>query len=68
MDMCVEQTHEVPADQRSNDRPMRYTDSRMDEQVGHDCWRNCAVIWSAHWISMKCDRWQPGAWAAMRVM
>lgn len=34
MDMCVEQTHEVPADQRSNDRPMRYTDSRMDEQVG----------------------------------
>ena len=34
MDMCVEQTHEVPAEQRSNDRPMRYTDSRMDEQVG----------------------------------
>ncbi|KAI7837170.1 hypothetical protein COHA_008964 [Chlorella ohadii] len=33
MDMCVEQTHEVPADQRSNDRPMRYTDSRMDEQA-----------------------------------
>ncbi|PRW60836.1 116 kDa U5 small nuclear ribonucleo component-like isoform A [Chlorella sorokiniana] len=33
MDMCVEQTHDVPADQRSNDRPMRYTDSRMDEQA-----------------------------------
>lgn len=33
MDMCVEQTHEVPAEQRSADRPMRYTDSRMDEQV-----------------------------------
>lgn len=29
----MEQTHEVPAEQRSADRPMRYTDSRMDEQV-----------------------------------
>lgn len=34
MDMFVEQTHEVPADHRSADRPMRYTDTRMDEQVG----------------------------------
>lgn len=35
MDMCVEQTHELRPEMRSNERPMRYTDTRTDEQV---CW------------------------------
>ena len=33
MDMFVEQTHELSASQRSNERPMRFTDTRMDEQA-----------------------------------
>ena len=33
MDMFVEQTHELTASQRSNERPMRYTDTRVDEQA-----------------------------------
>ena len=33
MDMFVEQTHEVRHEQRSNEKPMRFTDTRMDEQV-----------------------------------
>ena len=32
MDMFVEQTHEVLHEMRSNERPLRYTDSRQDEQ------------------------------------
>lgn len=32
MDMLVEQTHEMRPDQRSNERPIRYTDTRVDEQ------------------------------------
>lgn len=33
MDMCVEQTHDVTHEYRSNEKPLRYTDTRMDEQV-----------------------------------
>lgn len=33
MDMFVEQTHEVTHEMRSNERPLRYTDTRMDEQA-----------------------------------
>jgi translation elongation factor EF-4 len=33
MDMFVEQTHELTVAQRSNERPMRYTDTRVDEQA-----------------------------------
>ena len=32
MDMLVEQTHEVRHEWRNNERPMRYTDTRLDEQ------------------------------------
>lgn len=32
MDMFVEQTHELPTDLESSDKPMRYTDTRIDEQ------------------------------------
>ena len=32
MDMLVEQTHETRHTDRSNERPMRYTDTRRDEQ------------------------------------
>ena len=30
--MFVEQTHELPADPEGSDKPMRYTDTRVDEQ------------------------------------
>jgi U5 small nuclear ribonucleoprotein component len=40
MDMFVEQTHELTAGQRSNERPLRYTDTRIDEQVW-ECTRLC---------------------------
>ena len=30
--MLVEQTHEVRHEWRNNERPMRYTDTRLDEQ------------------------------------
>ncbi|PSC73984.1 116 kDa U5 small nuclear ribonucleo component-like [Micractinium conductrix] len=33
MDMCVEQTHDVTHEYRSNEKPLRYTDTRMDEQA-----------------------------------
>lgn len=33
MDMFVEQTHEVLHEDRSNEKQMRYTDTRLDEQV-----------------------------------
>lgn len=33
MDMCVEQTHVVTHEMRSNEKPLRYTDTRMDEQA-----------------------------------
>ncbi|KAK9842583.1 hypothetical protein WJX81_007484 [Elliptochloris bilobata] len=32
MDMLVEQTHEIRHEMRSNERAMRFTDTRMDEQ------------------------------------
>lgn len=32
MDMLVEQTHEIRHEMRSNERPMRFTDTRLDEQ------------------------------------
>lgn len=32
MDMLVEQTHDLKYEWRSNERPMRYTDTRVDEQ------------------------------------
>lgn len=32
MDMFVEQTHEVRHEWRDNERPMRFTDTRLDEQ------------------------------------
>lgn len=32
MDMLVEQTHEVRHQWRNNERGMRFTDTRMDEQ------------------------------------
>ncbi len=32
MDMLVEQTHDVRHEWRSNERPMRFTDTRLDEQ------------------------------------
>jgi hypothetical protein len=32
MDMLVEQTHEVRHEWRNNERPMRFTDTRLDEQ------------------------------------
>jgi hypothetical protein len=32
MDMFVEQTHDLPPDMRNNDRPPRFTDTRIDEQ------------------------------------
>lgn len=32
MDMLVEQTHEVRHEMRSNEKPMRFTDTRLDEQ------------------------------------
>ncbi len=32
MDMLVEQTHVIRHEVRSNERPMRFTDTRMDEQ------------------------------------
>ena len=32
MDMFVEQTHEVRHEARHNERPMRFTDTRLDEQ------------------------------------
>ncbi|GAB4814650.1 hypothetical protein N2152v2_001696 [Parachlorella kessleri] len=32
MDMFVEQTHEVRHEWRSNEKPMRFTDTRLDEQ------------------------------------
>lgn len=41
MDMCVEQTHELRQGMRSNERPMRYTDTRVDEQARF--WRPAAV-------------------------
>lgn len=37
MDMCVEQTHVVTHEMRSNEKPLRYTDTRMDEQVRAAC-------------------------------
>lgn len=33
MDMLVEQTHDVQHEYRSNDKELRYTDTRLDEQV-----------------------------------
>ena len=33
MDMLVEQTHHLRPAQRSNDRPLRFTDTRTDEQA-----------------------------------
>ena len=32
MDMLVEQTHEVLHEDRSNEKALRYTDTRLDEQ------------------------------------
>ena len=32
MDMLVEQTHEIRHELRQNDKAMRYTDTRLDEQ------------------------------------
>ena len=32
MDMLVEQTHELRHEWRNNERPMRFTDTRLDEQ------------------------------------
>jgi 116 kDa U5 small nuclear ribonucleoprotein component len=32
MDMFVEQTHEIRHEYRNNERPMRFTDTRLDEQ------------------------------------
>lgn len=32
MDMFVEQTHEIRHEWRDNERPMRFTDTRLDEQ------------------------------------
>jgi hypothetical protein len=34
MDMLVEQTHDLPAAVRSGKKAMRFTDTRLDEQVG----------------------------------
>jgi hypothetical protein len=33
MDMLVEQTHDVQHEYRSNEKELRYTDTRLDEQV-----------------------------------
>lgn len=33
MDMLVEQTHEVRYEWRNNERPLRFTDIRVDEQA-----------------------------------
>jgi hypothetical protein len=33
MDMLVEQTHDLRGSQRSNERPLRFTDTRVDEQA-----------------------------------
>lgn len=33
MDMLVEQTHDLRGSQRSNEHPMRFTDTRVDEQA-----------------------------------
>jgi translation elongation factor EF-4 len=32
MDMLVEQTHDLRYEWRNNERPLRYTDTRVDEQ------------------------------------
>lgn len=36
MDMFVEQTHVVKHEMRSNEKALRYTDTRLDEQVRAD--------------------------------
>jgi hypothetical protein len=39
LDMLVEQTHDVAAlgIRNSQGKPLRFTDTRVDEQVGHAC-------------------------------